>query len=80
MPPPNEAQAPNRTGPFSPSDNADETRQAQHSFTNDTPTDVNFNAIVARSQALTVDMAGKNYEAEANLRSMYATNKFGKAA
>lgn len=44
---------------FGAAENADETRQGQHTQANDTPTDVNMNAVVARSQALTFDLAGK---------------------
>jgi hypothetical protein len=76
---PNEAEAPQRWDPFGPQANADETRQAQHSNANDAPTDVNCNAIVARSQALTVDIAGKDYQANADLRQKYADTKFGKS-
>lgn len=47
---------------FGAREQADETRQASQTFANDTPTDVNFNAIAARSQALTVNLAGKSYE------------------
>lgn len=54
---------------FGPRESSDETRQAQHSLSNDAPTDVNFNSIVARSQALTVDALGKNYEANADRRN-----------
>ena len=53
-------------------EDADTTRQAQHSNANDTPTDVNPNAVVARSQALTFDIAGKNYEAGADRRRILA--------
>jgi hypothetical protein len=53
-------------------ESADETRQAQQSQSNDSPTDVNMNAIVARSQGLTVDIAGKNYEAGADRRRIIA--------
>ena len=35
-------------------------RQAQHQQTNDTPTDVNMNAVVAREQAGTFALMGKN--------------------
>lgn len=55
--------------PYGPNAAADDTRQAQQTNSNDTPTDVNFNAIVARSQALTVDIAGKNYEANGDRRN-----------
>lgn len=64
-----EADAPNRFDPYGPNANADDTRQAQHSNSNDTPTDVNMNAIVARSQALTFDIAGKNFESNADRRN-----------
>ena len=50
-------------------ENADETRQAQHSNANDTPTDVNLNAVIGRSQALTHDVLGKNFEANADRRN-----------
>lgn len=51
---------------------ADDTRQAQQSFSNDTPTDVNFNAVVARSQSLSVDMAGKGFIAAQERRQILA--------
>lgn len=66
--------------PYGPGVNADETRQAQHMNANDAPVDVNFNAIVARSQALTVDTLGKNFEANSDLRQKIADGKFGKMA
>jgi hypothetical protein len=54
---------------FGPAEDADATRQAQHSNANDTPTDVNCNAIVARLQAAgfsaqqeTIVQMGKNFE------------------
>jgi len=61
--------SPPSTFGFGPRESADETRQAQHSVSNDAPTDVNFNAIVARSQALTVNLLGKNFEANADRRN-----------
>ena len=63
---------PESTKGFGPRESADETRQAQHQVANDAPTDVNFNAIVARSQALTVNIAGKNYEAASDRRTIIA--------
>lgn len=67
------------TPPFSeptrahgPVESADATRQAQQSFSNDTPTDVNFNAVVARSQSLTVDMAGKGFVSAQERRQILA--------
>lgn len=58
--------------PYGPGVNADETRQAQHGFANDVPTDVNNNAALARSQALTVDMAGKGFVAMQERRQIFA--------
>lgn len=57
---------------FGAAENSDDTRQAQHAFANDTPTDVNFNAIVARSQALSVDMAGKGFISAQERRQILA--------
>lgn len=53
---------------FGAREDADSTRQAQHAVANDAPVDVNFNAIIARSQALTVDMLGKSFEANSDVR------------
>lgn len=58
----------NRMNPFGPGASADETRQAQQMAANDTPVDVNLNAVVARSQTLTFDIAGKNFESNADFR------------
>lgn len=69
-----------RQNPYGPGANADETRQAQHMEANDAPVDVNLNAVIARSQALTVDIGGKNFEANADLRQKIADFKFGKLA
>ena len=59
----------NRMNPYGPGANADETRQAQHQNANDTPTDVNSNAVVAREQAGTFTLMGKNFEAGASRRN-----------
>lgn len=53
---------------FGARESADETRQAQQSFSNDTPTDCNFNAIVARSQATTIDAMGKTFASNDDFR------------
>lgn len=58
----------NRFNPFGPGASADETRQAQQTNSNDTPTDVNFNAVVARSQALTIDVLGKAWSSNTDRR------------
>ena len=54
---------------FGARESADETRQAQQSTSNDTPTDVNANAIVAREQALTFTIAGHMFTANADVRA-----------
>ncbi len=56
------------TRAFGPVEQADETRQAQQTLSNDMPIDVNFNAVVARSQSLTVDIAGKELTANYDFR------------
>jgi len=61
-------ETPHSTKGFGARESADETRQAQQSFSNDTPTDVNFNAIVARSQTLTVDVLGKAFTSNSDRR------------
>lgn len=71
---------PNRMNPFGPGAAADETRQAQQSFSNDTPTDVNFNAVVARSQALTVDGMGKGFASNLDRRDKIADQRMDKPA
>lgn len=73
-----DANTPSRFDPYGPNALADETRQAQMSISNDAPTDVNFNAITARSQSLTVDIAGKEFTANSDLRQKIADAKFGK--
>jgi hypothetical protein len=75
-----DAETPSRFDPYGPNALADETRQAQMMNANDAPVDVNMNAVVARSQTLTFDIAGKNYESNADLRQKFADSKFGKLA
>ena len=48
---------------YSPAEGTGETRQAQMQVANDAPVDVNPNAIVAREQAATLVLMGKNFEA-----------------
>ena len=57
------------TGPL---EQADAARMAQQSRSDDSPTDVNNNAALARSQALTVDIAGKAFVANADRRDKAA--------
>jgi len=61
--------APEHSEGFGPAEDADATRQGQHSQSNDTPTDVNMNAVVAREQAGTLTLMGKNFEANADRRN-----------
>ena len=63
-----EDQTPTASKGFGPREDADATRQAQHMEANDAPVDVNMNAIVARSQALTVDIAGKAFVNQQDFR------------
>lgn len=60
---------PQSTFGFGPREDADTTRQAQHSLSNDAPTDVNMNAIIAREQGATLTLMGKNFEAAASRRN-----------
>lgn len=54
--------------PYSPEIDSARTMQAEHALANDAPLDVNMNAIMARSQALTVDIAGKAFQSNADRR------------
>ncbi len=63
-----EDQTPTATKGFGPREDADETRQAQHMEANDAPVDVNMNAIMARSQSLTVDALGKSFVSNQDFR------------
>jgi hypothetical protein len=65
------------TRAFGPVESADETRQAQQSVSNDAPTDVNFNAIIARSQAHTVDVLGKQHSDNQDIRAKIAGAAMG---
>ena len=65
----NESEA---TRAYGPVENIDDTRQAQHGVVNDAPVDVNFNAISARSQSLTLDALGKGFAAAQERRQILA--------
>lgn len=67
-----EDQTPTATKGFGAREDADATRQAQHELANDTPVDVNFNAVVARSQAETLDVLGKEFAANSDARQKMA--------
>lgn len=72
MPDPAIEPSPPSTFGFGPRESADETRQAQQSVSNDAPTDVNWNAIAARAQYMTVQRGGDNFEAGASRRNILA--------
>ena len=55
--------------PDSAFDNTNETQQAQHSVSNDAPTDVNFNSVIARNQAQTTANAGDSFQASNDRRT-----------
>lgn len=67
-----DADTPSRFDPYGPNALADETRQAQMAVANDAPVDVNPNAVIAREQAGTLVLMGKNFEAGANRRNIIA--------
>ena len=61
--------SPPSTFGFGPRESADETRQAQQQVANDAPVDINPNAVIAREQAGTYVLMGKNFEAGASRRN-----------
>ena len=54
---------------FGAREDADTTRQAQHTEANDAPDDVSLQRVMCRSQALTVDILGKEFGAAAARRT-----------
>ncbi|KKM65696.1 hypothetical protein LCGC14_1488660 [marine sediment metagenome] len=66
---PEQDQTPQHSQGFGPAESADETRQAQHTVSNDSPTDVNYNAVLCRAQGETMALMGKNFEANADRRN-----------
>ena len=64
--------APEHSEGFGPAEDADSTRQGQHTMANDMPVDVNCNAALAREQAGTLALMGKNFEANANRLNIIA--------
>lgn len=78
MPVPTASNDPAHSSAFGPIESADETRQAQHQAANDTPVDVNPNAIIAREQGATLVLMGKNFEANADRRNKIADVLFNK--
>ena len=72
MPDPAIEPSPPSTFGYGPREQADDTRQAQQQVANDAPVDVNPNAIMAREQAATIVLMGKNFEAGASRRNNLA--------
>lgn len=57
---------------FGAAENADDTRQAQHTQANDTPTDVNLNACYGRNYAETASRRADSFERAAARHDMVA--------
>lgn len=72
------AGGPSATLGYGPREQADETRQAAQGVMNDVELDVNSNAVICRSQALTVDIVGKTFAANADLRDKVMALALGK--
>lgn len=58
----------NRFNPYGPGSAADDTRQAQQREANDAIADVNMNDVFSRSQATTIDIAGKEFTSNSDVR------------
>lgn len=56
---------PRATKGFGSREDADATRQAQHEMANDTPVDVNINAVLAREQGASLALIGNQFRANA---------------
>ena len=69
MPPQELNMSDKEAAPYTPRNNASDTSQAQHQLTNDTPVDVNNNAVLARAQAETTMLVGKLFADNADRRS-----------
>ena len=61
-------------------EHADDTRQAQHTQSNDTPTDVNLNACYARNYAETASRRADAFERAAQRHNLIAEAVLAKAA
>uniref|UniRef100_A0A6M3KUC5 Uncharacterized protein n=1 Tax=viral metagenome TaxID=1070528 RepID=A0A6M3KUC5_9ZZZZ len=64
--------APQHSEGYGPAEQADDTRQAQQTVSNDAPTDVNLNAVIARTQAGTFTLIGEEFAAAAARRTIIA--------
>lgn len=65
---------------FGPAEDADASRQAQHSVSNDAPTDVNLNACYARNYAETASRRADAFERAAARHNLVAEAVLGKLA
>ena len=64
--------SPEHSNAFGAAEDSDATRQAQHGLTNDTPVDVNRNALLAAEQGRTTAQMGDEFTAVAARRDAYA--------
>lgn len=65
MPLPGETTRTETSDAQSPYDFGNQARMAQFTNSDDTPTDTNYNAVIAREQSATLALMGKNFEANA---------------
>lgn len=83
MPTPADTQqdpTPAATKGFGARENSDDTRQAQHSVSNDAPTDVNLNACYGRNYAETASRRADAFERGTARHEMLAETLVGKMA
>ena len=72
--------APEHSEGYGPAEHADDTRQAQHSVSNDAPTDVNLNACYARNYAETASRRADSFERATARHNMLAEAVLGALA
>lgn len=61
---------------FGAAESADETRQAQQTQANDVPTDVNCNAVLARTQATIMTLVQGGFAANQDRRDKVADDRY----
>jgi hypothetical protein len=76
---PEQDNTPQHSQGFGPAEDSDASRQAQHSQSNDSPTDVNMNAVLARSQAQSTDQSYRNFLTNQDFRDKIMTGKLSNA-
>jgi len=72
--------APQHSEGYGAAEHADDTRQAQQTVSNDAPTDVNLNAVIARTQAGTFTLIGAEFGAAAARRTILADTRIPQPA